>query len=132
MIDHTNVCIPQDRFEECHKFYLGALSGLGYEQKMQFGPYAVGLGEVESSVPGYVPTDFWLMGCEQKDLPKFHTAFRAKDRATVDAFYEAAIKAGGKDNGPPGVRSHYHANYYAAFITDPLGNNIEAVCHSPA
>lgn len=53
------------------------------------------------------------------------------DRAAVDAFYDAAIAAGGKDNGKPGVRSHYHSNYYGAFVIDPAGNNIEAVCHDP-
>ena len=54
------------------------------------------------------------------------------DRETVDAFYEAALAAGGKDNGPPGLRVHYHPNYYGAFVRDPDGNNVEAVCHTPA
>ena len=58
--------------------------------------------------------------------------FSAKDRATVDAFYKAAIAAGGRDNGAPGIRAHYHANYYGAFVLDPDGHNIEAVCHTPA
>ena len=56
----------------------------------------------------------------------------AKDRAAVEAFYAAALKAGGKDNGAPGLRPHYHANYYGAFVHDPDGHNIEAVCHMPA
>ena len=60
-----------------------------------------------------------------------HLAFQAKDRATVDAFYAAAMAAGGRDNGGPGLRPHYHPNYYAAFVFDPDGNNIEAVCHKP-
>ncbi len=60
-----------------------------------------------------------------------HVALAAGDRATVDAFYEAAIAAGGTDNGPPGLREHYHPTYYGAFIRDPDGNNIEAVCHTP-
>lgn len=55
----------------------------------------------------------------------------ATDRAAVDAWYHAAIEAGGKDNGKPGLRNHYHANYYGAFVLDPAGNNIEAVCHDP-
>ena len=59
-------------------------------------------------------------------------AFAAQTRAEVDAFYRAALAAGGQDNGPPGVRPHYHANYYGAFVLDPDGNNIEAVCHRPA
>ena len=61
-----------------------------------------------------------------------HIAIAAKDRATVDAFYQAALAAGAKDNGAPGLRPHYHANYYGAFVRDPDGHNIEAVCHAPA
>ena len=60
-----------------------------------------------------------------------HVAFVAPSRAAVDVFYEAAMKAGGKDNGPPGLRPEYHANYYGAFVLDPDGNNAEAVCHLP-
>jgi predicted lactoylglutathione lyase len=60
-----------------------------------------------------------------------HVAFVAPSRAAVDAFYQAAMKAGGKDNGPPGLRPEYHANYYGAFVLDPDGNNAEAVCHLP-
>ena len=63
---------------------------------------------------------------------RVHFAFMAKDRAAVDAFHAAALKAGGKDNGAPGLRPHYHANYYGAFVLDPDGHNIEAVCHLPA
>jgi catechol 2,3-dioxygenase-like lactoylglutathione lyase family enzyme len=60
-----------------------------------------------------------------------HVAFSASDRATVDAFYEAAIAAGGKDNGAPGLRPHYHESYYASYVHDADGNNVEAVCHRP-
>lgn len=60
-----------------------------------------------------------------------HLAFRAETRAQVDAFYRAALEAGGRDNGPPGLRPQYHANYYAAFVIGPDGHNIEAVCHAP-
>ena len=63
---------------------------------------------------------------------RHHVAFQAKDRATVDAFYRAALDHGGKDNGAPGVRAHYHPGYYAAFVLDPDGNNIEAVFHGEA
>jgi catechol 2,3-dioxygenase-like lactoylglutathione lyase family enzyme len=74
--------------------------------------------------------DFWI----SKGDPKtpVHVAFSCPDRATVDAFYEAAIAAGGRDNGAPGLRPHYHPNYYGAFVYDPDGNNIEAVCHRSA
>ena len=60
-----------------------------------------------------------------------HVAIVAKDRATVEAFHQAAIAAGGRDNGAPGIRAHYHPNYYGAFVRDPDGHNIEAVCHAP-
>jgi len=61
-----------------------------------------------------------------------HVAFLAPSRDAVHAFYHVALAAGGNDNGPPGLRPHYHANYYAAFVLDPDGNNIEAVCHASA
>ena len=62
---------------------------------------------------------------------RLHVAFVAKDRRSVDAFYGTALAAGGKDNGPPGLRPHYHPNYYGAFVLDPDGHNIETVCHAP-
>ena len=75
--------------------------------------------------------DFWVHeGTPQK--PHVHIAFRADNRALVDAFYQAALAAGGKDNGPPGPRPHYHKDYYGAFVLDPDGHNIEACCHSAA
>ena len=61
-----------------------------------------------------------------------HIAITAKDRPAVDAFHRAALAAGGRDNGPPGLRPHYHPNYYGAVVFDPDGHNIEAVCHAPA
>ena len=75
--------------------------------------------------------DFWIGG-EGGLNRRIHIAIAAKDRASVDAFYRAALDVGGTDNGSPGVRPHYHANYYGAFVTDPDGHNIEAVCHAPA
>ena len=75
--------------------------------------------------------DFWIGGEGGIDKP-LHVAIAAKDRATVEAFYKAALAAGGKDNGAPGIRAHYHPNYYGAFVLDPDGHNIEAVCHAPA
>jgi catechol 2,3-dioxygenase-like lactoylglutathione lyase family enzyme len=74
--------------------------------------------------------DFWVHeGPPQQ--PHVHVAFRADSRALVDAFYAAAMAAGGKDNGPPGLRPHYHKDYYGAFVLDPDGHNIEACCHTP-
>ena len=75
---------------------------------------------------------FFRVGTGARRAGPVHVAFTAASRAQVDAFHEAAIAAGGKDNGAPGIRSHYHPNYYGAFVLDPDGNNIEAVCHSPA
>jgi catechol 2,3-dioxygenase-like lactoylglutathione lyase family enzyme len=75
--------------------------------------------------------DFWLReGAPQ--TPRQHVAFRADSREMVDAFYQAALAAGGKDNGPPGLRPHYHEHFYGAFVHDPDGHNIEACCHKPA
>ena len=86
------------------------------------------------TLPASAPTarpDFWI-GDEGGLNRSLHIAITAKDRAAVDAFYRAAIAAGAKDNGAPGLRPHYHPNYYGAFVIDPDGHNIEAVCHSPA
>ena len=72
--------------------------------------------------------DFWI-GEGAPNVPPIHVAFRAESRAQVDAFHKAAVAAGGRDNGAPGLREHYHPNYYGAFVLDPDGHNIEAVCH---
>jgi catechol 2,3-dioxygenase-like lactoylglutathione lyase family enzyme len=74
--------------------------------------------------------DFWIGKAPQAGTP-IHIAFRAETRAQVDAFYKAATAAGGRDNGAPGLRPHYHANYYGAFVLDPDGHSVEAVCHAP-
>lgn len=110
-------------------FYARALAPLGYTLIMettaeQTGQPAAGFGS------GGKP-DFWIGGEGKVERP-LHVAFVAKDRPTVDAFYRAALAAGGKDNGPPGLRPHYHSNYYGAFVLDHDGHNIEAVCHAPA
>jgi hypothetical protein len=75
--------------------------------------------------------DFWLCQRGEPSAPT-HVGFRASDRATVDAFHAAALEAGGSDNGAPGIRPDFHENYYAAFVIDPEGSNIEAVCQTPA
>jgi catechol 2,3-dioxygenase-like lactoylglutathione lyase family enzyme len=75
--------------------------------------------------------DFWIGGEGGLD-GILHVAIAAADRAAVDAFHRTALAAGGKDNGAPGVRAHYHPNYYGAFVLDPDGHNVEAVCHAPA
>lgn len=117
MIDHLSITVSD--IDASKRFYEAALKPLGYSILMDFGGHAVGLGE------GNKP-DFWL----GKGTPQpAHVAFHSPDRATVDAFYAAAIAAGARDNGPPGPRTQYHAGYYGAFVLDPDGYNLEAVCH---
>jgi catechol 2,3-dioxygenase-like lactoylglutathione lyase family enzyme len=99
-----------------------------YEQALQ--PFGVRV--VESSQgPGFTiddREDFWIMEQEMA-AGSVHIAFAAPDRETVDAFHAAAVEGGGVDNGRPGLRPHYHSGYYAAFVLDPDGNNVEAVFH---
>jgi catechol 2,3-dioxygenase-like lactoylglutathione lyase family enzyme len=90
----------------------------------------VGYGAKETTTEGVSP-EFWLSQGRPGNVP-VHVAFRVDNRALVDAFYQAALTAGGRDNGAPGLRSQYHPNYYGAFVLDPDGNNIEAVCRTPA
>jgi catechol 2,3-dioxygenase-like lactoylglutathione lyase family enzyme len=117
VIDHLSINVSD--MAASKRFYEAALKPLGYSMIMDFGDHAAGLGE------GGKP-DFWL----GKGAPHpSHVAFRSPDRATVDAFYAAAIAAGGRDNGPPGLRAQYHPGYYGAFVLDPDGYNVEAVCH---
>lgn len=118
MIDYTS--IKASDFDKSRAFYEAALAPLGYVVVMEF-EGAVGMGS------GGFP-DFWLGAGGPSE--KVHIAFRG-DRAAVDAFHVAAMKAGGADNGAPGLRLNYHPTYYAAFALDPDGNNIEAVCHKP-
>ena len=117
MIDHMGILVSD--LDASVAFYTRALAPLGYEVVMRF-PQFVGFG-----VAG--KPDFWIGTGAPTD--KLHIAFRARGRAEVRAFYEAAIAAGGKDNGPPGIRELYHPNYYGAFVFDGDGHNIEAVCH---
>jgi catechol 2,3-dioxygenase-like lactoylglutathione lyase family enzyme len=121
MIDHTGVTVSN--VTQSKAFYAAALAPLGYSMLMEFGD-AAGFGVAPKP-------DFWI-GEGNPNLPPVHVSFRADSRTAVDAFYKAAMAVGGRDNGPPGLRPHYHANYYAAFVLDPDGHNIEAVCHAPA
>ncbi len=118
MIDHTGIAVSNMRRSKA--FYAAALAPLGYSILMEFEQFA-GFGVAPKP-------DFWI-GEGAPNVPPIHVAFRADSRAQVDAFYKAAIAAGGRDNGAPGLREHYHPNYYGAFVLDPDGHNIEAVCH---
>jgi catechol 2,3-dioxygenase-like lactoylglutathione lyase family enzyme len=120
MIDHIGIGVTN--LAESKAFFLKALQPLGVTVAME-GPYGVGMGQ--NGKPS-----LWLT--ETKERPShLHLAITAGSRKQVDEFYRAAIAAGGKDNGPPGLRPHYHANYYGAFVIGPDGHNMEAVCHNP-
>ena len=120
MIDHIGIQVSD--LERSISFYTKALAPLGYELVMKWEAFA-GFG-----VAG--KPDFWIDG-RKAPTDIIHVAFRADGRAQVRAFYEAAVAAGGRDNGAPGVRPHYHEHYYGAFVHDLDGHNIEAVCHEP-
>jgi catechol 2,3-dioxygenase-like lactoylglutathione lyase family enzyme len=120
MLDHIELRVGD--YTKSKAFYLAALAPLGYELIMEVEGCA-GFG-----VDG--KPDFWIYG-GGATTPQVHMAFQSRNREKVRAFYEAALKAGGKDNGPPGLRAIYHPNYYGAFVLDPDGHNIEAVCHTP-
>jgi catechol 2,3-dioxygenase-like lactoylglutathione lyase family enzyme len=128
MIDHVG--FPVSDYGRSKEFYLRALAPLGYGLVME-----VGADKTESGSPsagfgiGGKP-DFWIGG-EGGLRGILHIAIAAQDRTAVDAFHRAALAAGGRDNGAPGLRPHYHPNYYGAFVLDPDGHNIEAVCHLP-
>lgn len=119
MIDHIGISVTD--LARSLAFYERALAPLGYALVMKH-DYFAGFGAGGK-------LDFWVGVGAPKD--RIHVAFRAKGRADVRAFYDAAIAAGGKDNGAPGVRAQYHPDYYGAFVLDPDGHNIEAVCHEP-
>ena len=118
MIDHSGVNVSN--FARSRAFYVAALAPIGYTVLKEF-EKAAGFGAPPKA-------DFWI-GEGAPNVPAIHIAFRVDTRAQVDAFHRAAIAAGGRDNGAPGLRPRYHANYYGAFVLDPDGHNIEAVCH---
>ena len=124
MLDHAG--FPVSDYARSKAFYLQALAPLGYVLVME-----VQQDENDSPAAGFGgggKPDFWIGGEGGLQRP-IHIAIAAQNRAAVDAFHRAALAAGGKDNGAPGLRPHYHPNYYAAFVLDPDGHNIEAVCH---
>jgi catechol 2,3-dioxygenase-like lactoylglutathione lyase family enzyme len=128
MLDHTGVSVSDG--PRSLRFYEQALAPLGYKVLMEIpreftgGTMVLGMG-----VPP--KPDFWVNEGGPPPRPHVHVAFRAESRAVVDAFHAAALAAGGRDNGGPGLREHYHKDYYGAFVLDPDGHNIEACCHLP-
>lgn len=127
-IDHLGLQVGN--FERAIRFYRSALAPLGLSVVMQVGKEESGGYEGAGFGRDGKPS-FWLEA-GKTTAPRLHVAFVAESRAAVDRFFEAALAAGGVDNGAPGVRAHYHPNYYGAFVIDPEGHNIEAVCHKPA
>ena len=120
MIDHLS--LPVADYERSKSFYQAVLEPLGHSLLMEHPISGGGFGSA------FKPS-FWIKQGEA--TATIHLAFSCDDRATVDAFYEKAMSLGAQDNGPPGLRSEYHPTYSGAFVVDPDGTNIEAVCHLP-
>jgi catechol 2,3-dioxygenase-like lactoylglutathione lyase family enzyme len=122
MLDHVTIGVSD--FERSKKFYDSALRPLGIMRLYGDGERFAGYGVAPKAI-------FWI-GIRETAQTGAHIAFVASERATVDRFYEEAIAAGGRDNGRPGIRPHYDPDYYDAFVIDPDGHNIEAVCRASA
>ena len=124
ILDHVGIKVSD--LDRSLPFYREALATLGISVLADFSmgrERHVGFGKEHPS--------FWLSNGAQ-GRGETHVAFIAASRAEVEAFYSVALSMGGRDNGAPGLRAHYHPNYYGAFVLDPDGHNIEAVCHAPA
>ncbi|MFV8783391.1 VOC family protein [Microbulbifer sp. SA54] len=120
MLDHIGLIVHD--YQRSKAFYQAALAPLGYELVMEMAEWA-GFGWGDKP-------DLLIKG-GSSTKPAVHIAFRAEDRETVHTFYKAALQAGGKDNGAPGLRPEYHDSYYSAVVLDPDGHNLEVVCHIP-
>jgi catechol 2,3-dioxygenase-like lactoylglutathione lyase family enzyme len=120
MLDHVGLRVSD--IARSKRFYSAALAPLGYVLDADYGAEAAGFGI------GGKP-DFWI-AAGGSGQTKTHVCFAATSRAQVDAFHKAALAAGGRDNGAPGIRAQYHPTYYGAFVLDPDGNNVEAVIHT--
>ena len=123
MLDHVGFAVSD--YGRSKAFYEQALAPLGFALLLEPVKAAAGFGRDGKPF-------FWIEARGQAVTGRLHVAFSAADRPTVDAFHAAALAAGGTDNGAPGVRAIYHPDYYGAYVFDPDGNNIEAVCHAPA
>jgi catechol 2,3-dioxygenase-like lactoylglutathione lyase family enzyme len=125
MLDHLGLDVKD--FDRSKAFYERALAPLGIGVLMEPAPRVAGFGEQHDRKPY-----FWIAARDRGPQTGVHVAFAVTSREQVDAFHTAAIDAGAADNGGPGVREIYHPNYYGAYVLDPDGNNVEAVCHHPA
>ena len=131
MLDHIGITVAD--FAASRAFYERALSPLGYRTVMEVTPEMTGSAARYLGMGQDAKPSFWIGADNSNPVTHggLHLAMTAASRKAVDAFYEAAIAAGARDNGAPGIRAHYHPNYYGAFVIDPNGHNLEAVCHLP-
>jgi catechol 2,3-dioxygenase-like lactoylglutathione lyase family enzyme len=127
MLDHVGFAVTE--FERSKRFYIAALAPLSITLIVEVTPEQTGLGS-HAGFGSDGKAYFWI-GNQGRPLSGLHVAFTAATRQQVDEFHRAALRIGGRDNGAPGLRPHYHENYYGAFVLDPDGNNVEAVCHLP-
>ena len=127
MIDHIGISVRNHA--QSKRFYSDALAPLNIGVVMEVSKAESGASSDYTGF-GTGPKPFFWIG-EAAVAGTMHLCFTAETRAQVDAFYAAAVKAGARDNGKPGIRPHYHPNYYGAFVIDPNGLNLEAVCHKP-
>jgi catechol 2,3-dioxygenase-like lactoylglutathione lyase family enzyme len=128
MLDHIGFVVSE--FDRSKRFYAAALAPLSISLLMEVTPEQTGLIGSHAGFGSDHKPFFWI-GNQGRPASGLHVAFEAKSRRIVDEFHREALRIGGRDNGAPGLRPHYHANYYGAFVLDPDGNNIEAVCHLP-
>ena len=128
IVDHFGYGVSD--YVRAKAFYTDALAPLGITLIMEVGPEHTPTGVSACGFGKSGKPELWI-GSDGKTTPPMHVAIVVDTRAEVRAFYEAALRAGGRDNGPPGLRPQYHANYYGAFVLDPDGHNLEAVCHRP-
>jgi catechol 2,3-dioxygenase-like lactoylglutathione lyase family enzyme len=128
MIDHVSLQVAN--FAKALSFYTAALAPLGYvPQYVDETAKSAGFGPRRDAGPWFAEGSLWI--AEGRPAAKIHLALRSPSREAVAGFHAAALRAGGTDNGKPGLRPDYHASYYAAFVFDPDGNNVEAVTHDP-
>ena len=127
MLDHIGFSVSDHA--RSRAFYVKALAPLGYVPVMDLTREQTG--SYEGTGFGANGRPYFWIGAGGASSGPMHIALTAASRADVDRFYSAALSAGGRDNGPPGLRPHYHLDYYGAFVFDPDGNNVEAVCHTP-
>jgi catechol 2,3-dioxygenase-like lactoylglutathione lyase family enzyme len=127
MLDHIGFAVSE--YDRSKRFYVSSLGPLSVTLLMEVTAEQTGAGS-HAGFGADGKAFFWI-GDNWQVATGVHVAFTAGSRKVVDEFYRAALQAGGRDNGAPGLRPHYHEHYYGAFVLDPDGNNVEAVCHKP-